>query len=64
MWQVGNNGAGKRIWFVHRDGQRWADYEGLQRYQGMICHCSVKGNILRYASRESAQAMADRLNAQ
>jgi len=61
--KLGNNGAGKRRWFISRDGRRWVE-DGLPRYQGMVCHRSAKGNIVRYASRESAQRVADRLNAQ
>lgn len=53
MWQVGSNGAGVRHWFI------WC-----ARYEGNKMHRNVKGNIVRYANRESAQRVADRLNAQ
>jgi hypothetical protein len=51
-WRPANNGAGRRIWFVYRDAPKVED-----RY-----HLSGSGQLVRYASIESAQRAADLLN--
>jgi len=54
-WQPANNGAGKRIWFLYREGESLS-YD--QRY-----HYATDGRLVRYASYDSAKRAADRLNA-
>lgn len=52
-WQAANNGAGKRIWFLYR-GDR---VPFRHRY-----HCNARGDLIRYATFQSATAAAGQLN--
>jgi hypothetical protein len=59
-WRPANNGTGKRIWFLLRDGCETDQSIPLaDRY-----HYGRNGNLVRYASQATAQRAADRLNAQ
>jgi hypothetical protein len=51
-WLPASNGSGKRHWFLHRDAALFAD-----RY-----HTNSRGDLIRYATYESASRAADRLN--
>lgn len=56
-WRPANNGTGKRIWFLVRgDGDPRVPLK--DRY-----HFGAGGNLVRYASVDSAQRAADKLNA-
>jgi hypothetical protein len=52
LWQPAVNGNGKHPWFL------WRDVPGV----GERNYWSKKGTLVRYATRESAQRAADRLN--
>jgi hypothetical protein len=58
-WRPANNGSGKRIWFLCRYSG-WDDESVplADRYR-----FGANGTLIRYASYESAQRAADRLNA-
>jgi hypothetical protein len=59
-WTPANNGAGKRSWFLIRGRGLVADRIPVaDRYR-----FNSKGDLIRYASYESAQRAADTLNAQ
>lgn len=59
-WQAGNDGSGKLRWFVYR---RPLHERGPGFYSGSETHRGVSGRVLRYASGEAAQRVADALNA-
>jgi hypothetical protein len=58
-WKPYNNGAGKRPWFLARSGPDSDSIPLEDRY-----HYNAAGNLVRYASIESAQRAADKLNKQ
>jgi hypothetical protein len=55
LWHIANNGNGKRIWFLVK-GQSIPLEERFLN--------NAKGNLIRYATAEQAQAVADDLNAE
>jgi hypothetical protein len=55
-WRPASNGAGKRRWFLYRDGTG-PNTPLADRY-----HYSAGGILVRYASMETAQHAADKLN--
>jgi hypothetical protein len=55
-WEPVNNGAGKRTWFLTR---RDESIPITGRF-----HFSSRGSLVRYASGETAQRAADKLNRQ
>jgi len=55
-WRPASNGAGKRHWFLYRDGTDQS-VPLADRY-----HYSAAGTLVRYASADAAQRAADRLN--
>jgi hypothetical protein len=55
QWKPANNGSGKYMWLLIKDGDAPVD----ERF-----HFNEQGRIIRYKSRESAQRAADRLNAE
>lgn len=58
-WRPACNGAGARPWFVARgEGAEFDRIPVRDRY-----HFAQNGNLVRYASRESAQRAAGKLNA-
>lgn len=65
-WAVGVNGASRRPWFVIRD--RW--WNGQRGARSVTCEAPIEeryhwredGRAVRYASQESATAVAERLN--
>jgi len=52
-WQPASNGRNKMHWFLYRDG----DPDGREYRE------DSRGNLIRYASYETAQRAADQLNA-
>lgn len=57
-WRPANNGTGRRIWFLTRGYGTESDSVPLaDRY-----HYNAAGHAIRYASVETAQAAADKLN--
>lgn len=57
-WRAGNDGSGKLKWFVWRPKDR-------DRIGGPPdIHSGKSGMYVRFASRQSAQKAADRLNAE
>ena len=56
LWEVGNNGAGKRIWFVWR----LCDPEANSV---MEVYSSTSGNYRRYKTGAAARKVAEKLNA-
>ena len=57
-WRPANNGSGKMIWFLIRGYGTDSDLVPLRvRY-----HYSPAGQLVRYATVETAQAAADKLN--
>ena len=52
-WQPGSNGRNKMHWFLYRDG----------RSDEREYHEDSRGYLIRYASFETAQRAADKLNA-
>ena len=60
QWQTANHGAGKRIWFLIRGSGIESDRIPVRdRY-----HNNARGDLIRYASHETARRAADALNAQ
>lgn len=55
-WRPAVNGTSRRPWFLTRDGQ------GIPLEDAY--HYGAAGNLVRYASMETAQRAADKLNAQ
>lgn len=53
-WRVASNGAGKRHWFLYRPVGRNGRREEYETKDGT--------RLVRFASLESAQRTADRLN--
>ena len=57
-WVTGVNGNSKRAWFLHRAHGNEGNLVPLrQRY-----YCGKGGDLVRYASHETAQRAADKLN--
>lgn len=52
VWQIANNGAAKRRWFVYRETPTGDEY-----------HSSKNGELIRYTF-EGALAKAEKLNAE
>jgi hypothetical protein len=52
-WYPASNGTSLRRWFLYRD-----DVHGIRGY-----HWTAAGYLIRYASYETAQKAADKLNA-
>lgn len=59
-WRPANNGAGKRTWFLVRGYGSESDRIPIsERY-----YYNKRDDLIRYATMESAQKAADRLNLQ
>lgn len=54
-WRPASNGSGKRHWFLYRD----ESVPLSLRY-----HCNARGELVRYATIETAQKAAGKLNAE
>lgn len=55
-WRTANNGTAKRMWFLIRTDE---SVPVAERY-----HTTAAGDLIRYASDQNAQHVADRLNAE
>jgi hypothetical protein len=55
-WRTANNGTSKRMWFLIRTDE---SVPVAERY-----HTNAAGDLIRYASDQNAQHVADRLNAE
>ena len=60
-WKVGINGGDRRPWFVSRNGPIYY-VDGELRYRGGETADDSRGNTRRFASKASAQKLADALN--
>lgn len=64
-WTIASGAGGKRTWWILRDNtaQRVTSPNGLvYHYNASQAHESTEGRLRRYATHESAQAAADKLN--